>query len=220
MRMDDLLAAIEEALERKGLSAAAASSLATNNPSTIKNLRAQIEGREGKKRTGIENLLLLARVLDLEFYFGPKRAPAVQTQFQIQSIDADVSVISLSDEFSEFRPMHIALDNKWLSDNGVFPDTAQLMMMQSNIMDPTIKDGALLIIDTAQIEPIDGASDVYALRVRGSAPIVRRLTSKGKSWIVSCDNPSFAGNVDLIETPAQRLATAPIGRVVAVINPV
>jgi phage repressor protein C with HTH and peptisase S24 domain len=68
--MDLILEAIDEALKKKGLSDAAASKLAVGNPSLIKNFRAP--SAAGKRYNAVA-LQKLADVLDLEFYFGPRR---------------------------------------------------------------------------------------------------------------------------------------------------
>ena len=70
IRMQDILATIDDALKRKGLSAAAASRLAVGNPSLIKNMRSETKAN---KRFNAEALRKLADVLDLEFYFGEHR---------------------------------------------------------------------------------------------------------------------------------------------------
>lgn len=72
--MADVIAAIEAALVRKGLSAAKASQLAVGHPSLIKNLRS------GKGRFSYEALAQLANVLDLECYFGPPRQCTCEAQ--------------------------------------------------------------------------------------------------------------------------------------------
>ncbi|MEO0467638.1 MAG: hypothetical protein AAF216_13940, partial [Pseudomonadota bacterium] len=66
----DVLAILDDALRRTGLSDTAASRLAVGNPSLIKNMRAQSSGR---KRYNIDAVAKLAEVLDLELYLGPKR---------------------------------------------------------------------------------------------------------------------------------------------------
>ena len=55
---------IEQALKRKGFSAAAASKMAVGNPSLIKNIR------NGQGRVSFDHLQKLALVLDLECRFG------------------------------------------------------------------------------------------------------------------------------------------------------
>lgn len=72
--MDEIVAAIEAALEAKHMSAAAASRAAVGNPALIKNL---LNRKPNKRDHPVENLMKLAEVLDLEFYFGPRRTKAV-----------------------------------------------------------------------------------------------------------------------------------------------
>lgn len=75
--MDLILEAIDEALRKKGLSDAAASKLAVGNPSLIKNFRAP--SAAGKRYNAVA-LQKLADVLDLEFYFGPRRINVAATE--------------------------------------------------------------------------------------------------------------------------------------------
>lgn len=63
--MSGVVEIIEQALERKGVSASAASRLAVGNPSLIKNIR------NGQGRVSFDHLQRLAAVLDLECRFGP-----------------------------------------------------------------------------------------------------------------------------------------------------
>jgi len=65
----DIVAVIEEALARRGISAAAASKAAAGNQSFIKNIKA------GSSPT-LRNLERLADVLGLEIYVGPPRHDA------------------------------------------------------------------------------------------------------------------------------------------------
>lgn len=68
--MQDILATIDDTLERKGLSVAVASRIAIANPSLIENI-----GSETKvnKQFNAEALRKLAEVLDPEFYFSEHR---------------------------------------------------------------------------------------------------------------------------------------------------
>jgi phage repressor protein C with HTH and peptisase S24 domain len=74
--MKEVLDAIDKALERRGLSDAAASRLAVGNSSLIKNLR---NPRSSERRHPFENLQRLADVLGLELYFGEPRASGKMT---------------------------------------------------------------------------------------------------------------------------------------------
>ena len=74
--IDEILARIDEALARKGLSDAAASKLAAGNPALIKNLRLSRATKPEDKRTNFHALRRIAEVLDLECYFGPGARPA------------------------------------------------------------------------------------------------------------------------------------------------
>lgn len=71
MRRKEIFETVKEALARKGLTAAEASKLAVGNDTLINNLSRE---RYGSPR--VDSLMALAEVLDLELYFGPRRAMA------------------------------------------------------------------------------------------------------------------------------------------------
>lgn len=70
--MNDILKAIQDALNSQGVTAAAASRAAVGNASLIKNM---MNARGENPRYSYQALEKLAEVLDLELYFGPKRQP-------------------------------------------------------------------------------------------------------------------------------------------------
>ena len=168
---------------------------------------------------GGDTLEALAEALDLEFYFGPKRA-APDAQLEVRAIDGDVVVVPYHETMirHRFAPMHLAMTRTWIAKSGADLDALRLLVMQSNVMEPTIPDAALVVIDTSHTEPEDGSSELYGVQIKGSGPTIRRLTRIGDKWIMTCDDPRFAKHVITAETPAQRLAAAPIGRVVAVMS--
>lgn len=130
--MDPVLASIDEALARTGMSDAAASKLAVGNYSLIKNMRT---ARGEEKRYSFQSLQQLARVLGLECYFGPKRS---FSGFSEGGSDADF------DKNDALRagylpiPWHpfarrldsapIAFSSAWLATNGLIPDFLQAVI--------------------------------------------------------------------------------------------
>lgn len=73
MTRGELVALIDQALERKGITPAAASIAASGNHYLIRNMT-RADGRITVPN--FENLQALCDVLDLEFYIGPPRRPA------------------------------------------------------------------------------------------------------------------------------------------------
>lgn len=81
--MDKVLTAIFDALEKQGLTAAAASKAAVDNASLIKNMS---NARGKNPRYSYQALDKLAEVLNLELYFGPKRPVVAAGDICDQSI--------------------------------------------------------------------------------------------------------------------------------------
>lgn len=62
---------------------------------------------------------------------------------------------------------------------------ARIVDVSGHSMEPTIPDGAVLLINTAQREPRD--RQIYALRIDGEL-YVKRLVRTGEAWIARSDN--------------------------------
>ena len=159
--MDDVIRAIEEALERKGMSAAAASNAAVGNPALIKNLKNR---RAGKQAHPYENLRALADVLGLELYFGPKRQGLSYPSVSIgEGSNSDYALIRTTlveaaagtgtyvDRVEDTEPLAFRKD--WLSRIGVAADKAILLRAKGHSMQPLIWDGDMLLIDTSKTSP-------------------------------------------------------------------
>lgn len=216
--MDKVLGAIEAALEDKKMKAAVVSEMATGSASTIRNWKLQ-QAKGRSRQSTIDNLEAIAEVLDLEFYFGPKRA-APDAPLEVRAIDGDVVVVPYHETMIRygFAPMHLAVDRTWIAKTGANLDALRLLSMQSTAMDPTIADKSMVIIDTSDTEPKDGESALFGILIKSSGPTICRLTRMGEKWLVTFDNPHFVKQIAHVETPAQRLAHVPIGRVVAILS--
>jgi hypothetical protein len=132
--MDAILDTIDSALKRKGLSDAAASKMAVGHPALIKNLRMP---REGEKRYNLPSLMRLADVLDLEFYFGPKRRPGFEHGPRlVTNIDpsedapAGFVVIPWSDTGPGKGSAPFAFARNWLEQNNLLPDYLQAVIAE------------------------------------------------------------------------------------------
>lgn len=118
--MDEILAAIDDALARKGLSDAAASKLAVGNYALIKNLRSSRAAREEDRRTNFHALQRLAEVLDLECYFGPRRTNSFSgfSEPARQGADGTLPIPWLEPRLGHgSAPIRFSLD--WLRSSGL-----------------------------------------------------------------------------------------------------
>jgi phage repressor protein C with HTH and peptisase S24 domain len=191
--MDEILAAIEDALEREGLSAAA-SSLAVGNPSLIKNLRHR---RAEKRDHPIENLQKLAKVLGLELYFGPPRetGPIYDVSLDgadfaaIPRVDARLAAGGGAVNDQVERTGALAFRRDWLRERGVSPDRACLLTVTGDSMAPTLHDGDLVMIDERRTQV--RSRRVYALIDTDGAARVKRLDVVPEQLIIlTSDNPA------------------------------
>ncbi|MBN8190243.1 S24 family peptidase [Salipiger thiooxidans] len=190
--MDDLVSAIEAALERKGLSASAASQLAVGNPSMIKNLKNRRTERE--RSHPVDNLKALADVLDLEFYFGPRREPSVVHEMsgELFSLVPHYSTALLSGdhvlELARAPDEHFAFPNEWFLRGRLKPEQCILFTALSANMAPAISDGDLVMADRKATALRNGK--VYAYQTEEDGFCIARLELvPGRVLIARSDNP-------------------------------
>lgn len=221
--MDLILDAIDEALKKKGLSDAAASKAAVGNYALIKNMRSS---RSSNKRYNVAGLQKLAEVLDLEFYFGPKRLPensaldgfAEQAAKFIHSVDGSAEALRegfLPIPYSSFDEKHakdgfspIAFSRNWIISNGLHPDNLSAIEAMNNRMAPTIRAGSLVMVDTA---PSSKDNQVWAFLENGKLDIARLNFLDGNGMVLIRDHPDE--NPQLIDHN-KLTSIAPIGRII------
>ena len=204
--MDELLAQIDTALARKGLSDAAASKLAVGNFALVKNLRSSRATRPEDRRTNYHALQKLADVLGLECYFGPPRDTGPVEQVIINGKDfahipLHAAALAAGDgavNDGETVIEQLAFRRDWLRKIGVSPSSAVLARATGDSMIPTIHPHDLLLIDTAKAAPPDKPraskdtrpAPIYALLDDGVARVKRlALVDEGKLALFS-DNPA------------------------------
>jgi phage repressor protein C with HTH and peptisase S24 domain len=198
--MDMILAAIDEALLRKGLSDAAASKLAVGNYSLIKNMRAE---RGADKRYNFTALQRLAEVLELECYFGPSResamppSPASRSEFaKVPLHEAWLSAGNGTANGDEEVIEHLAFRRDWLKKIGVSASAARLARVIGDSMEPTICADDMVLIDTKRNAPPAKdrpptdrrPSPIYALITNGEARIKRIERAGAEELLLISDN--------------------------------
>ncbi len=189
--MDVILSTIDEALARKRLSDAAASKLAVGHPSLIKNLRMP---RDGEKRYNLPSLQKLADVLDLEFYFGPRRETAPIPQVTLEGVD--YASIPLHEAWLSAGPGianaganivdHLAFRRDWLARIGVTASQLCLARVTGDSMFPTLSPGDMVLLDTSKTAP--------PVRPRTSTdkrrPAIWALVDNGEARIKRIERPT------------------------------
>lgn len=219
--MNEVVAIIDAALAAKGLEAATASKLAGGNASLIKNIR------NGQGNVGALTLQTLAKVLDLEFYFGPKRVIEPAT---VLMVDRDFVLVPLHDahlaagagaQNGDNAPItELAFHRKWLRALGLSPGKASVARASGDSMLPTISAGDMLLIDLSRTDipvrktvPNDARRPpIYALRDGDGARVKRIARPDPETIILLSDNQSFLPEV-LTGERAEALAPTIIGQV-------
>lgn len=69
---------------------------------------------------------------------------------------------------------------------GVSESNATVITVRGASMEPTIADGAMLLVNRANREPHPGA--IYVFHVRGNGLVVKRVVKKGEHWMARSDN--------------------------------
>ena len=203
--MDPILSTIDDALQRKGISDAAASKLAVGHPSLIKNLRMP---RAGEKRYNLPALMKLAEVLDLEFYFGPRRDHGLVEHLLLDGteyahIPVHDALLAAGGGVRNAREDIIdtlAFRSEWLKRISVPASAARLARVHGDSMQPTLWPGDLVMINTLSTTPplrVKDAKDqrrrpIYAIIDDGEARIKRLECLPGDTMVMVSDNPDYA----------------------------
>lgn len=89
---------------------------------------------------------------------------------------------------------HLKFTRSFLRSCGLTAASAKVVDVKGHSMDPTIKDGAVLLVSTSNREPVD--NQIYALVRPSEGLIVKRLRRINDHWVARSDNPD--GNSDII----------------------
>lgn len=84
---------------------------------------------------------------------------------------------------------HLKFTREFLRSCGVLSDGARVVDVSGHSMDPTIKDGAVLLVNTRHREPADNA--IFALYRPSEGLIVKRLVRLPTGWVARSDNRDF-----------------------------
>lgn len=212
--MDEILKAIDEALERTGMSDAAASRLAVNHPSLIKNLRNSPPDRQ--RGHPIENLKKLAEVLGLVFYFGPPEAfiepymgrDVEQDFVPVSRYDVALSAGAGAAAEAVDQGGPVAFRARWLMDRGLRADRCCVVSIRGDSMTPALHDGDIVLIDTRATDIRD--SQVYAFVDTSGDLRVKRLQRGDGMLILRSDNTAHPAE---IRTPADTAQMKILGAV-------
>lgn len=114
-------------------------------------------------------------------------APAAEDDFaDVRRIDVKVSaghgtVPHLEEELGSLK-----FRRDFLQAVGVSEANAVVMQVQGASMEPTIADGAVLLVNRANREP--RANAIYVFHLEGNGLMVKRVVKSGERWLARSDN--------------------------------
>lgn len=85
---------------------------------------------------------------------------------------------------------HLKFARSFLRSCGVSVQGARVVDVKGPSMEPTIKDGAVLLVSTSNHEPVD--NQIFALVRPSEGLIVKRLVRQGAQWVARSDNRDHA----------------------------
>lgn len=106
----------------------------------------------------------------------------------------------------------LAFKRSSLQDFGVSEKTARVIYASGGSMSPTIQDGCVVLINTADTEPREGK--VYAICMPEGGIVLKRLVRDyhpnfgGMVWIMRSDNPDKIAHPDKVLPPDDRTMIA------------
>lgn len=199
--MDPVLAAIDDALQRTGLTDAAASKLAVGNYSLIKNMRA---ARGVDKRYSFQSLQELARVLGLECYFGPKRklggfaeGSARGDLGHTEALRAGYLPIPWHDAAKRRGSSPVAFQSAWLASEGLAPDHLRAIVPNALNLSVTESKNSVAVVDTVAAQ--NGASGLWCFVDGTSIGVSRAAFSANVIVLLPTEE---GGDLRIIDKPA------------------
>lgn len=211
--MDDILAVIDAALRKKGLSDAAASKLAVGHPALLKNMRLPAEG---EKRYNLAALKRLAEVLDIEFYFGtPRRkfgmaepAPGGSDLDRAEALRAGFLPLPWHPVMMRRGTAPIAFARAWMEAQNLSPDPLAVVEPDDVAIDRPGEGPVLAVLDTEA--PRRGAAAPWAFHLAGRV-LLARAQFDARSAVLFGLGPDGSAKVLIGE---EREALRILGRVI------
>lgn len=109
---------------------------------------------------------------------------------EVPCIDVAVSAGDGAQAHIEDVIGHLKFSRAFLRSCGVSPAGARVVDVKGPSMEPTIKDGAVLLVSTNNREPVE--NQVFAMVRPTEGLIVKRLVRQDGHWVARSDNRDFA----------------------------
>jgi phage repressor protein C with HTH and peptisase S24 domain len=100
-------------------------------------------------------------------------------------LSAGVSGFQVAQD-SESPIGHIKIDRSFVASNKYDPSRLVAIRVRGESMEPKLSHGDTVIINTADVTPVDGA--VFAVNYEGEA-VIKRLSRDAGDWWLTSDNP-------------------------------
>ena len=126
-----------------------------------------------------------ARVRDLEAGHIERVDPQSADYVGINELDATVGAGSTTAD-GPVTKRHKFL-HAWVREHGLNASLCRIVRVAGEAMEPTVSDGALILIDTASTEHHD--SKIYVLRIEDEVIARRLIHDPAAGWLMHCDNP-------------------------------
>lgn len=199
----DIATRLDEAMRAAGFDSQSALSRASGVPQpTI----ARILKGTGKSGPETDTLAKLAQACNVSFRWLHEGAGAMSRTAEIPGallvgtlddndpdvIDVPLVKLKLSAGIQGFAAQpeqgvlrKIRLDRSWLEKNGYEPSRLIAVTVKGESMEPALYDGDIVVINTADRRPVDGA--VFAVNYEGE-PVIKRLARDIGRWWLMSDN--------------------------------
>jgi hypothetical protein len=189
--------AVEYGLENYPISARQASMAVVGHDGLIRDIKAGII-------PSADRLEALFDFLDLEFYFGPKRYAEPElvttigsddfTPVRVYTAEASAGPGLLNPE--EDRIGTLAFKRTWLQQIGLNPAKSSILRVKGDSMEPTIKDGSIILVDEQKKQPV--GNSIFAF-IEDDELRIKRLDvidgGKSKVLTITSDNPDYPSEV-------------------------
>ena len=145
-------------------------------------------------KSSLDNSTLLTAQEELSPYFIQRKVQAIDEQdndlesVRIKrikfNVEAGISGFQICQESDEGNPIYFRLN--WLQSKGYKSENLIAVYVHGNSMEPGLYDGDTVIVNMADIEPIDGK--VFVVNYEGEI-VIKRLIRDAGLWWLSSDNP-------------------------------
>lgn len=101
-------------------------------------------------------------------------------------LTAGISGFAVEPEHHNDDPLTTAIPTSWVVQRGYAPSSLVAIEVRGESMEPTFYAGDLVVLNTADTQPVDGG--VYAVNYEGE-PVVKRMSRDAGQWWLTSDNP-------------------------------